>query len=207
MEIFIIVLAVIVLVGVLIYLPVFICTRYRKEMQRKKLMWDGFDEHIQGQIMPTSKTIISTQFEPKTKNIIPEIVVSVDTNNKKIMLTSLNTEKSKEFSYLKREWALESIIFDFKSIVGGEIVLGGRSMVSNSVGLGVGYMVGVGTSTSSITDGLSYIIRLDDINNPIYKLVISKYPIREDSKTYRLYMDGLQKLDGLIKQVSKDNVK
>ena len=158
-------------------------------------VWDTIDSHLASQrFIPTSNIIVTGTVESSKKNLkLPSLVISVDMTNKRFAFTRFVTDH------------LFTEFLDFSSIIGGEILIGGRSTSTISSGVGsaaYGIGVGLGTSNSStIIHSMEYRFIVNDVINPFYTITFFEREVYESAPIYRHYFECASKLDMLVKSI------
>ena len=174
--------------------------------------WDHLSEELARDNFVATSTIEveSKEYVKKRNRYIPELVISIDTNSKRLAVTSVVDTQKDEKGVISK-YILGSKFIDFHKILSGRIVEGGTS--SSSIGTGVGTFhnglaAGLSTSTTSnYVYSLQYAIEIDDLDNPIDTISFFQRQVDQASPKYRRYREAILKLDTMIQKIARENKK
>lgn len=201
MTVFIIIAIVAIIVLPIIIATVKVSTHNRKQQDLEDI-WSTLDRHLANQNYNIPSRIEVMTYVGKGAKRILNVAISIDTQNKRFVFTKLSENQDQ----------LVSEILSFDKIIGGELLIGGKSSTSNSFGSAVGMNTKIGaingtawgssmTSTETYVHSIEYKIKTSDMLNPLYTVVISNMPINETGERYKHYMDVAVRLDTMIQQI------
>lgn len=164
----------------------------------------------------TAINIDTDKFDKVDNQYFPKRVITIDTKSQKIAISELLLGKWDYKQNIYDSCNFKHDVFDFKQIIGGEIVISGRS--SSSTGLSSGSATAIGgssaiggaissSSTTNYINNMEYKLKLDSITNPVYNISFILGQTSETSVEYKKNNDKIIQLHAIIERIVENNKK
>lgn len=172
--------------------------------------WNKIDESLgSGFVIKNQIVVRGVHYHRASKEYLPNTIVSIDTEHEKIAVTRIVSDEKNEKGVITK-YILGTDFISFKSILDGELVLGGKKSSSTTSTLGGVTNIGLvsASSTSSTEEEyryVHYILKLNDIANPIYTIILDEDKTYATSSFFKGYMDAANKIDSIVKNIIANN--
>ncbi len=186
-------------VALAILLPILIgYNKNQNRYQSKKSVWATLTQSFPSSFSPTSQLQIdTTKYNGSFSELLPLAIVSIDSVNRKLAVTvAVDTPN---------DYHLETDFIDFEEILGGEIVQGNSAIHYNANALLLPFTANGEARKSQQVEFLSYMIKLNKLDQPIYWIVLSEKQIKNSTPEYAQLMRNATQLDAIIKKIVEEN--